>query len=192
MKYHITWYHFLGVFLVHIFCFDKHLCKSLQRSVVFIRDLFLTFLISYLFKLFIDKRDCNLETSEIVIRDMYNELHRGVTYAKVRIAIPGTAKWAQISGHFLWFILLISLPYTLIDTITYSCVFFYSHLSLRGHSSTTWTEFCHFLTPPPLRGQFLYPKRGQKQTFFDPLPHLVHVLSYWMAPKFNREKADYC
>ena len=28
--------------------------------------------------------------------------------------------------------------------------------------------------PPPLRGQFLYPKHGQKQTFFDPLPpHLV-------------------
>ena len=28
-----------------------------------------------------------------------------------------------------------------------------------------------------LRGQFLYPKRGQKQIFFDPLPpHLVHVV----------------
>ena len=103
MKYHITWWHFLGVLLVHIFCFDKHLCKSLQKSVVFIRDLFLTFLISYLF-IFIDKRDCILETSEIVIRDMYNELHRGVTYAKVRIAIPGTAKWAQISGHFCLFV----------------------------------------------------------------------------------------
>ena len=24
--------------------------------------------------------------------------------------------------------------------------------------------------PPPLRGQFLYPERGQKQRFFDPLP----------------------
>ena len=34
-----------------------------------------------------------------------------------------------------------------------------------------------FLTPPPMRGQFLYPERGQKQTFFDPLPpHLVHVV----------------
>ena len=41
---------------------------------------------------------------------------------------------------------------------------------VRGHSTTTWTEFCHFLTPPPLMcGQFLYPERGQKQTFFDPL-----------------------
>ena len=30
---------------------------------------------------------------------------------------------------------------------------------------------------PPLRGQFLYPQRGQKQTFLDPLPpHLVHVV----------------
>ena len=27
-----------------------------------------------------------------------------------------------------------------------------------------------YFDPPPLRGQFLYPKCGQKQTFFDPLP----------------------
>ena len=33
-----------------------------------------------------------------------------------------------------------------------------------------------FSDPPPLRGQFLYPERGQKQTFFDPPPHLVHVV----------------
>ena len=33
---------------------------------------------------------------------------------------------------------------------------------VRGHSTTTWTEFCRLL-----RGQFLYPERGQKQTFFD-------------------------
>ena len=45
-------------------------------------------------------------------------------------------------------------------------------LIVRGHSTTTWTEVCHFLTPP-LRGQFLYPERGQKQTFFDPLPHPI-------------------
>ena len=44
-----------------------------------------------------------------------------------------------------------------------------------GHSTTTWTEFCHFFTPLPLCGQFLYPECGQKQTFFDP-PHLVHVV----------------
>ena len=35
-------------------------------------------------------------------------------------------------------------------------------MMVRGHSTTTWTEFCHFLTPPPLRGHFLYPERGQK------------------------------
>ena len=36
---------------------------------------------------------------------------------------------------------------------------------------------------PPLPGQFLYPERGQKQTFFDPLlpppPHLIHVVIEW-------------
>ena len=37
-----------------------------------------------------------------------------------------------------------------------------------------------FLTPSPLRGKFLHPDRGQKQTFFDPLPpHLVHVVIEW-------------
>ena len=48
--------------------------------------------------------------------------------------------------------------------------------STRGHTATTWTEICPFLTPF-LRRQFLYPERGQKQTFFDPFPpHLVHVV----------------
>ncbi len=56
----------------------------------------------------------------------------------------------------------------------------YILLPLGGHSTTTWTQFCRFLPPPPLRGQFLYPKRGQKQTFFDPLPpHLAHVVIEW-------------
>ena len=42
---------------------------------------------------------------------------------------------------------------------------------VRGYSTTTWTEFCNFFTPlPPLRGRFLYPERGQKQTFFTALP----------------------
>ena len=38
-----------------------------------------------------------------------------------------------------------------------------------------------FFEPPPLHGQFLYPERGQKQTFFDlpPPPHLVHVVTEW-------------
>ena len=39
--------------------------------------------------------------------------------------------------------------------------------------------------PPPLRGQFLYPERGQKQTFFDPLPPSNCPRSYWMTPKQN-------
>ena len=41
-----------------------------------------------------------------------------------------------------------------------------------------------FFDPPSLRGQFLYPKHGQKQTFFDPLfPHLVHVVIEWTLVK---------
>ena len=35
------------------------------------------------------------------------------------------------------------------------------------HSTTTWIEFCHFLTTP-LRGQFLYPEREQTWTFLEP------------------------
>ena len=35
-----------------------------------------------------------------------------------------------------------------------------------------------FWAPP--RGQFLYSERGQKQTFFDPLSHLVHVVIEWL------------
>ena len=50
---------------------------------------------------------------------------------------------------------------------------------VRGHSTTTWTEFCYFLTPPPLRGQFLYPECGQNQTFLPTPPHLVHVVIEW-------------
>ena len=53
-------------------------------------------------------------------------------------------------------------------------------ICIRGHSTTTWTQFCCFLTPPgPPRGQFLYPEHGQKQTFFDPPPN---PRSYWMTP----------
>ena len=48
-------------------------------------------------------------------------------------------------------------------------------LSHRGHSTTMWTEFCHFLTPRSPAWTILYP--GQKQTIFDPLPpHLVHLV----------------
>jgi hypothetical protein len=49
-----------------------------------------------------------------------------------------------------------------------------THAFLRGHSTTTWTEVCHFLTPAPaLRGQFLYREGRQKQTFFDPSPLIL-------------------
>ena len=48
--------------------------------------------------------------------------------------------------------------------------------SPRGHSTTTWTEFCHFLTPPPLRGLFM-PWAWKKQTFLTPSsPYIVHVV----------------
>ena len=49
------------------------------------------------------------------------------------------------------------------------------HIEVRGHSATMWTELCHFLPPPSpsRRGQFLYPEREQKQTFFDPLPLIL-------------------
>ena len=43
---------------------------------------------------------------------------------------------------------------------------------LRGQN------FAIFCPPGPLHGQFLYPERGQKQTFFD-LLHLVHVVIEW-------------
>ena len=61
---------------------------------------------------------------------------------------------------------------------------------LRGQN------FAIFLTPPPsLRGQFLYPERGQKTTFFDPLPppHLVHVVIEWpLLNKFILIVSDIC
>ena len=41
--------------------------------------------------------------------------------------------------------------------------------------------------PLPLHGQFLFPKRRQIQTFFDPLPlHLVHVVIKWPLMIFMR------
>ena len=58
-------------------------------------------------------------------------------------------------------------------------------LWVRGHSTTTWTEFCHFWPPLPLSGQFLYPERGQKQPFFDSLPHSSCPRSYWMPPMYT-------
>ena len=42
------------------------------------------------------------------------------------------------------------------------------YFCLRGHSTTTWTEFCYFW----------HPLRGQKQIFFDP-PYIVHIVIEW-------------
>ena len=51
----------------------------------------------------------------------------------------------------------------------------------KGSFNNYLDRICHFLTPTPLRGQFLYPERGQKQNFFEPLPppHLVHLVIEW-------------
>ena len=47
---------------------------------------------------------------------------------------------------------------------------------IRWHSTTTWTEICHFLAPPPAWTVFI-PYRATKTDIFDPLPpHLVHVV----------------
>ena len=69
--------------------------------------------------------------------------------------------WSRAEGGFaLW-----------AKTIWWFC------FTIRGYSITMWTEFCHFLTPPPsLLGQFLYPEHGQKRYFWSPPPHLVHIV----------------
>ena len=53
-------------------------------------------------------------------------------------------------------------------------LFFHIHVgSIQQLRGQNFAIFC----PPPRRGQFLYPERGQKQIFFDPLPpRLVHVV----------------
>ena len=51
------------------------------------------------------------------------------------------------------------------------------HIYFRGHSTTTWIEFCHFLTPPPAWTVFI-PWAWTKTDIFWPHPttHLVHVV----------------
>ena len=47
----------------------------------------------------------------------------------------------------------------------------YNNILERIPLTTSWTEICQIFAPhPALRGQFLLPESGQKQTFFDPLP----------------------
>ena len=48
---------------------------------------------------------------------------------------------------------------------------------VRGHSTTTWTEFCHFLTPPPCVDSFYTLSVDKNRHFLTPSPpHLVHVV----------------
>ena len=57
-------------------------------------------------------------------------------------------------------------------------------LMLRGIQQLRGQNFAIF-HHPALRGQFLYPERGQKQTFFEPLPpYLVHVVIEWPLNDF--------
>ena len=71
-------------------------------------------------------------------------------------------KFCPLNKHFqTW--LIWKLP--VLNIVILLTCFFFEKKNIRGHSTTTWTEFCHFL-----RGQFLDHERGQKQTFFDPLP----------------------
>ena len=82
-------------------------------------------------------------------------------------------------NEIFWKLMNVTFSYKWLFHYLISIKFQYD-IEFRGHSTTTWTEFCHFLTPSPFREQFLYPERGQKQTFFDPLPpHLVHVVIEW-------------
>ena len=82
--------------------------------------------------------------------------------------------WSRVS---LKFRLILAVPGAV---CCWAVRFFFHIIRFRGHSTTTWTEFCHFWPPPTLREQFLY--RGQKQTFFDPLPPSSCPRSYWMPP----------
>ena len=53
----------------------------------------------------------------------------------------------------------------------------YNLFMCKGAFNNYVDKILPFYAPSPLLGQFLYPERGQKQTFFDPLPpHLVHVV----------------
>ena len=56
---------------------------------------------------------------------------------------------------------------------------------IRGHSKTTWTRFWPFLTtylPTYLNVDIFYPKRGQKEAFFDHLPTSPCPRSLWTTP----------
>ena len=56
--------------------------------------------------------------------------------------------------------------------------------SVRGHSTTTWTAFCHFLTPPLAWTVFIPWAWTKTDTFWAPPPSSC-PRSYWMAPNKN-------
>ena len=48
---------------------------------------------------------------------------------------------------------------------------------VKGHSTTTWTNFCHFLTPPPCIDSFYTLSVNRNRQFLTPSPpHLVYVV----------------
>ena len=64
------------------------------------------------------------------------------------------------------------------------------HNAIWGHSTTTWTEFGHFLTPPPLWVDSFYTLSvDQTRHFLTPYPLILptYLLSYWMVP-FRKTK----
>ena len=52
----------------------------------------------------------------------------------------------------------------------------------RGHSTTMWTEFCHFLTPPPPAWTVFIPWARTKTDIFWPPPPSSCPRTYWMYP----------
>ena len=59
---------------------------------------------------------------------------------------------------------------------------------ITGHLTTTWTEFCHILTPipTPCMDSF-YILRVEKTNIFWPPPPSSCSRSYWMAPNNNKK-----
>jgi hypothetical protein len=57
--------------------------------------------------------------------------------------------------------------------------------SLRGHSTTTWTEFCHLLTSHPPFVDSFYTLSVDKNIYFltPSTHHLVHVVIEWFLRK---------
>ena len=61
-------------------------------------------------------------------------------------------------------------------------------VALRGHSTTTWTELCHFLPPPlPCVDIFYTLSVDKKKIYFcPPPPHLVHVVIEYLKKTLKK------